>query len=126
MSENTQQQKHAPKTPKGLGRGLGSLLGSTGEGAFSKTTPAAEQALETLTAKLPSQSQPAIQEGFVEAAPAPAASAPMVQAPVAPTVPAHMRLWNLPIEKVNPNPSQPRQIFEKEPLQELADSIKEK
>lgn len=150
MSENTQTQKANVK-PKGLGRGLGSLLGQTGEGAFSKTTPSGEKALESLTAKMPSQSQPAIQQGFVEttapvepvvpvATPAPApvaptpvevapAPAPVVAAapaPAQPQVPPHMRIWNLPIEKVNPNPSQPRQIFEKEPLQELASSIREK
>jgi ParB family chromosome partitioning protein len=128
MSENTQPQKGAPKA-KGLGRGLGSLLGQTGEGAFSKTTPAAEKALEALTAKLPSQAQPAMKQGFVESqkteTPAPAAPV-AAPAPAVPTVPAHMRIWNLAIEKVNPNPNQPRQIFEKEPLQELADSIKEK
>ncbi|NJL23946.1 MAG: ParB/RepB/Spo0J family partition protein [Calothrix sp. SM1_5_4] len=37
-----------------------------------------------------------------------------------------MRIWNLAIEKIYPNPNQPRQVFDKEPLQELADSIKEK
>ncbi len=35
------------------------------------------------------------------------------------------RIWNLPIEKVVPNQTQPRKDFEKEPLQELAQSIKE-
>lgn len=140
MSENTQSQSKAQAKAKGLGRGLGSLLGATGEGAFSKTTPPAEKALETLTANMPSQTQPAIEGGFiestkVEAQPAtdhstaatPGPAKPAVEAkPAAPPVPAHLRIWTLPIEKVNPNPNQPRQIFEKEPLQELADSIKEK
>jgi len=134
------QTNKSPKQTKGLGRGLGSLLGQTGEGAFSKTTPAAEQALEALTSNLPSQSSPAIKEGFietsaapVEAAPAPAeetaATSPAVTAkvePPAPVIPAHMRIWNIPIEKIFPNPNQPRQVFAKEPLEELALSIMEK
>lgn len=126
MSENT--QKHTQKN-KGLGRGLGSLLGPTGEGAFSKTTPAAEKALETLTSAMPSQAEPAIKEGFVEtpaATPTPTPEPAPVVAPPAPSVPANMRIWQVPIEKLFPNPNQPRQIFEKEPLQELANSIKEK
>ncbi|MBX3020471.1 MAG: ParB/RepB/Spo0J family partition protein [Bdellovibrionales bacterium] len=162
MSENTQQQKVQPKA-KGLGRGLGSLLGSGGDGAFSKTAPGVENALETLNAKMPSAQQPGIKEGFVEkpsaapvggwnpplnseiseTSPVTAAANPAsattsainslatptvteTPAPTQPVVPAHMRIWTLPIEKVNPNPNQPRQIFDKEPLQELADSIKEK
>lgn len=134
MSENPQAGKN-PQKQKGLGRGLGSLLGSTGEGAFSKTTPAAEKALEALTSDLPSQASPAIKEGFVEtpkaeapaAAPPPVTPAPPTQvAPPAPQVPANMRIWQIPIEKLFPNPNQPRQVFEKEPLEELANSIKEK
>lgn len=176
MSENTQSQKVPPKA-KGLGRGLGSLLGSGEGGAFSKTAPGVENALETLNGKLPGTKIPGINEGFVEtkkageasyanpasaqsAAPAPTGApaagwnpplgqspvpapnaatsasvvipgtASTVQAPIAqpaqPVVPVHMRLWHLPIEKVNPNPNQPRQTFDKEPLQELSDSIKEK
>jgi ParB family transcriptional regulator, chromosome partitioning protein len=139
MSDNLNPNKNSQKQQKGLGRGLGSLLGQTGEGAFSKTTPSGEKALETLTAKLPSQSQQGIKEGFIEskkeetaAAAGSAPAQPQAQAqvapptPVAPQVPAHMRLWQIPIEKLFPNPNQPRQIFEKEPLQELANSIKEK
>lgn len=126
MSENTTQPKSASKNHKGLGRGLGSLLGSTNEGAFSKALPTPEKTLEALTAKMPSQSEPAFRAAFVEtpvAAPSPT-SVPEAQA--APAIPNQMRIWNLPIEKLAANPKQPRQIFEKEPLQELADSIKEK
>lgn len=135
MSESTQTGKQAPKS-KGLGRGLGSLLGGSENGAFSKTTPLAEKSLETVTAKLPSQSVASIKEGFVEAsveqaaAPAAAPATTPIPAvapePAAPVVPAHMRIWQIPIEKLYPNPNQPRQIFEKEPLQELSNSIREK
>lgn len=143
MSENAQTGKNQ-KNAKGLGRGLGSLLGGSGDGAFSKTAPGLENALETLNAKLPSQKDPAIQAGFVEnkspaapvenksapaqaaPAPAPVAAAPVPQTPVQPVVPPHMRVWNIAIEKIFPNPNQPRQVFDKEPLEELSHSIREK
>ncbi len=136
MSENLNAGKNQQqKQQKGLGRGLGSLLGSTGEGAFSKTMPPAEKSLEALTTNLPSQAVPAIKEGFVPSNKEETKVAPPTTAPVAaqtpapsqaPSVPANMRIWQIPIEKLFPNPNQPRQIFEKEPLQELANSIKEK
>jgi ParB family chromosome partitioning protein len=171
MSEKTEPQKSKPQ--KGLGRGLGSLLSAGGEGAFSKTTPAAENALADLTAKMPSQKNAAIKVGFIDlknpsgaqqsaSAPASAtvavqptiaattenttetkaqtvaAAAPTAQtqasnltatpapAPAAPIVPPNLRIWMVPIEKIFPNPNQPRQVFDKEPLDELASSIKEK
>lgn len=140
MSENQQPQKPNSKAQKGLGRGLGSLLSTGGDGAFSKTTPPAEKVLEALTQAMPSQAQPAIQQGFVEtatpskiedaqvksSAPAPQAvqvSSPMVAAP---SVPPGMRVWQIPIEKIFPNANQPRQVFEKEALTELSNSIREK
>ena len=126
MSEQTQSSKQQGKS-KGLGRGLGSLLGNTGEGAFSKTTPSAENVLASLKEDLPSQKVTALKDGFVENEVAKKLDAPAEQV-VAPTpsVPANMRIWQIPIEKIFPNPNQPRQIFEKEPLQELANSIREK
>lgn len=142
MSE-TQQQKAAVKG-KGLGRGLGSLLGAGDDGAFSKTTPAAERVLEKLTESLPSQVHAPIRQGFIESqqaaetqvpanpaptvAPTPAPVAAPAPAPVvaAPAVPNHLRIWQVPIEKIDANPDQPRQIFDAEPLQELANSIREK
>jgi len=119
MSENTNPQTKTPAKGKGLGRGLGSLLGSTDEGAFSKATPAATKAVEALTEKIEKKAEPAIREGFIE-------SAPVVQTPAAPPVPEHARIWQIAIEKLNPNPKQPRQNFEKGPLEELANSIREK
>jgi ParB family chromosome partitioning protein len=169
MSEKTEPQKSKPQ--KGLGRGLGSLLSASGEGAFSKTTPAAENALADLTAKMPSQKNAAIKVGFIDlknpsaaqpstpvavqptvaattenrtetkaqtvaatvvaAAPTAQTQAANVTAapaptPAAPIVPPNLRIWMVPIEKIFPNPNQPRQVFDKEPLDELASSIKEK
>ncbi len=113
MSDNTQVKTHG-KT-KGLGRGLGSLLGGSDEGAFSKTTEPSK-AVEALTAKMESR-EPALKEGFVE---------PTELTQSAPRVPDHARIWQVAIEKLNPNPNQPRQNFEKAPLDELALSIMEK
>lgn len=123
---DTQANKNQ-KQSKGLGRGLGSLLGNTGEGAFSKTTPAAENALAALKENLSSQEDVAIKEGFVESALAhPTKPVETRAEPPAPVVPPHMRIWNIAIEKIFPNPNQPRQVFDKEPLEELAMSIMEK
>lgn len=134
MSENT-QQKPINKNPKGLGRGLGSLLGPGSDGAFSKTVTSSveDQTIQKLTAKLPSQSEAAFRAPLVELPEEVKTAAVENASPVAvtppapqPQVPNHLRIWNLPIEKVDPNPYQPRQVFDKEPLQELADSIREK
>lgn len=88
------------KNKKGLGRGLGSLLGG------------------------PAPSTP--QVGAAKA-PAPVASptsqaAPPVQAPV---VDPESKIWKVAIDKLTPGEFQPRRHFEKEPLQELAQSIRE-
>ncbi len=103
MSESMQPQKNTKG--KGLGRGLGSLLGSTNEGAFAKAPP-----------------------DFVPATAEPVA--PPVEklepAPTATNVPNQLRIWKIAIEKVEPNPKQPRRIFAPEPLHELAASIREK
>lgn len=133
MSENTQTKTHN-KNSKGLGRGLGSLLGPGSDGAFSKTVTSSveDQTIEKLSAKLPSQSEAAFRAPMVElpkVIATPATSEALTPTPpvaAAPQVPNHLRIWNLAIEKVNPNPYQPRQVFDKEPLQELAESIKEK
>ncbi len=130
MSEATQPPKTQNKT-KGLGRGLGSLLGATSEGAFSKTTPAAEKVLESLTKDLTSQQESALKQGFVSPSAEIEASISGVvpsepPKPAAPQIPGNLRIWQIPIEKLWPNPNQPRQIFEKEPLQELSGSIREK
>lgn len=116
MSEQL-QGKGAIKQKQGLGRGLGSLLGGDSEhGAFSKTTPpASANPVVTSEPAVAKDSgllikNPQIKESFIES----------------PKVPENMRIWNMAIEKLVPNPKQPRQIFTKEALQELSDSIKEK
>lgn len=41
-------------------------------------------------------------------------------------VPDTARIWTIPVERLAPNTQQPRQVFEDEPLKELAASIREK
>ncbi len=108
MSENVQATRTNQKS-KGLGRGLGSLLGPTNEGAFSKTS-VVNQVVEEVTAKIEAnqQSEPAISQGIME------------------SIPEGSRIWHIAIENVEPNPDQPRQVFNKEALAELANSIREK
>lgn len=146
MSEKTVVKPQPKKA--GLGRGLGSLLGGGDDGAFSKAHTDTASTLEVIGKSLPSQEVPAIKAGIIEKAPAPVISAPtpapaaisapvspvvakpapVQQAPVAatPKIPDELRIWKIGIEKLKPNPKQPRQVFDKEPLDELANSIKEK
>src|SRR5512147_197319 len=57
--------------------------------------------------------------------PPPPAPAP-VQPPPAPPSPSKDNVVQVPIEQVHRSPFQPRTSFEKEPLQELVDSIKQR
>lgn len=114
MSDKTPTTKTSTKKAS-LGRGLGSLLGGGDEGAFSKTTDASAT-IEMIGQALPSQKSAAIREGIIE----------QVKEVIAPKVPDELRVWKIGIEKLKPNPKQPRQVFDKEPLDELAASIKEK
>ena len=97
---------------KGLGRGLGSLLASDAEG-FKKESPT--EAKKVLADKKPtsppakSAKPQAVQEKSKEVKP----------------LDDKDRIWSLAIDKIFPNKKQPRKDFEKEPLQELAQSIKE-
>lgn len=96
MSKTQEAQKNKKQK---LGRGLGSLLGGD-SGAFSKMT--ADEPVKSV-------SEPLKEKAVVQ-----------------PQVPEHNRVWNIPIENVIPNKDQPRKVFEKLALEELASSIKEK
>jgi ParB family transcriptional regulator, chromosome partitioning protein len=112
MSENKNVVKQSHNNKKAsLGRGLGSLLGGGDDGAFSKTADKSSTA-QIIGKTLPSQNIPAIKEGFQE--------------PVKAQTPPELRIWKIGIEKLKPNPKQPRQVFDKEPLDELAASIRQK
>jgi ParB family chromosome partitioning protein len=86
---------------KRLGRGLGSLLG----GASHDTSPFA-QAKEETTRIAPPQTNAKVLSEAVETNP-------------------DSRVWNIAIDKLVPGIYQPRKNFDKESLNELANSIKE-
>lgn len=92
--------KNKKKGP--LGRGVGSLFGD-----IVDEEPAVE---------------PVVQEKVeIKATPVPAPE----PTPVQEAVPEEMRIWNVAIDKVEPNKDQPRKEFDGEKIQELAQSIRE-
>ncbi|QDK39565.1 ParB/RepB/Spo0J family partition protein [Bdellovibrio sp. NC01] len=103
---------------KGLGKGFGALLGENTrtEIPMSKGPSAAPAAASTTNTASASASAPAG---------ATANPIPTVAQPVAPPVDPESKIWKVAIDKLSPGKYQPRTTFEKEPLQELAQSIKE-
>lgn len=94
---------------KGLGRGLGSLLG--GPSALNEAPAASSPQATTINTN-------------VSKAVAPSTPAP-VATPVAPPVDPESKIWKVAIDKLSPGQYQPRRQFDKEALQELAQSIRE-
>jgi ParB family chromosome partitioning protein len=123
---------------KGLGRGLGSLLGGSTGLADSNPTQSASAGARGTLADMNKSSD--IQNG-VGAVSAGAASpvmtmnsqnivstqpvsAPVQKTEVAPVNP-EARIWQVAVDKLQAGQFQPRSTFEKEALQDLANSIKE-
>lgn len=104
---------------KGLGRGLGSLLGggSVTESPLAKAT----QAIANSQAPTQSKTNPA----QVAQAPKTPTVPSQLNTQVAPPVDPESKVWKVAIDKLSSGQYQPRKQFEKEPLQELAQSIKE-
>lgn len=103
---------------KGLGRGLGSLLGGgpAAEGMASKTKA------EGVDSHLNIQNKPATNFAGATAKP----TAAPAQSPAAPApINTEGKVWQVAIDKLASGQFQPRQTFEKESLQQLAQSIKE-
>jgi ParB family chromosome partitioning protein len=101
---------------RGLGRGLGSLLGG----------PANNDLMNAPAASAPPvKAAPANSTTVSPAATAAGAPSVNVAATVAPPVDPESKIWKVAIDKLSPGKYQPRTTFEKEPLQELAQSIKE-
>ncbi|AHI07371.1 chromosome partitioning protein [Bdellovibrio bacteriovorus W] len=92
-------QPESSNKKKGLGRGLGSLLGG----------PAPTEIQVPKSSTTPTQ------------APIAPVAPPVQAAPVDP----ESKIWKVAIDKLSPGEFQPRRTFEKESLQELAQSIKE-
>lgn len=100
MSEITTESQNKKR---GLGRGLGSLLGGPASG--TQQEPSAND-------------KPVVPAGAtpqVAPKPTPAASAPVM---------TEGKVWQVSIDKLKSGVYQPREVFAKEPLQELAQSIK--
>lgn len=106
---------------KGLGRGLGSLLGgapSVSESPVTKTAPPPPVASTVVaTPAGPSSSQ--------RGPSSPTSSSSVTVASTAAPVDPESKIWKVAIDKLMSGEYQPRRSFEKEPLQELAQSIKE-
>lgn len=102
----------SPNKKKGLGRGLGSLLGGG---------PAAEgMASKTMADNL--DTQVSIQKPAQNFA---GATAKPVVTPASAPINTEGKVWQVAIDKLVSGQFQPRKIFEKESLQQLAQSIKE-
>lgn len=132
-------QKEAPNKTKRLGRGLDSLFGDHGSSSLMETPSEKPKA----QAQTPGQNR---QESSAKIAPpSGAATATTTTAPgpnqglgataapsmtiiatpaAAPQIPAESRVWKVGIDKLKPSPFQPRSHFEKEKLEELAQSIR--
>ncbi len=147
MSNNTTEVQNKKK---GLGRGLGSLLGGPGPSEKSVTKPVAATPASAVTPqplKQPvniaanlqapvlngAQTQPTLavpvvasakQEPNILATKAPAISPVTATEQVSPVDP-ESKIWKVGVDKLSPGQFQPRRTFEKEALQELAQSIRE-
>lgn len=93
---------------KGLGRGLGSLLGGPAPTEIPTKAPSAATSNNNVNNSNPTSPVSSQQA-----------------TPVAPPVDPESKIWKVGIDKLSPGQYQPRRHFEKEPLQELAQSIKE-
>lgn len=101
--ENTNELKNK----KSLGRGLGSLLGGSNQAAGASAAIGSEYP-KTTQAK-PLASQPVQEKTII----------------VEQKIDEDKRIWSISVDKIVPGQFQPRKKFDKEPLAELAQSIKE-
>lgn len=108
---SSQQPESTKNKKQNLGRGLGSLL-SGDSGAFSKMTSSISPFEDRVPAAAPMKKTTEQKTD--------------VKTIAQPQVPSHLRVWQIPIEKISPNPEQPRKTFETGALKELADSIRQK
>lgn len=113
------------KQKKGLGRGLGSLLGVPG------SEPAGQQSSLASQVNIQSENK-VVQESRTLNNVVNSTNTQLVnqnalpQTPSAqPAVPPELRIWNVAIDKLQSGKYQPRKTFEKDKLNELAQSIKE-
>ena len=105
MSNSTEVNSNSSKK-KSLGRGLGSLFGESIQEAKKEHLAGSAEVSMPVVHKAEKQEKPS--------------------AITAPSISENQRLWMLPVDKVHPNPNQPRKEFEAQALKVLSDSIKEK
>lgn len=115
MSEIINDSQNNKK--KALGRGLGSLLGGP---SGASANPLTQDIQETATPK----AAPVTTQSTGQASVAPKVIVAPASTPAAPVDP-ESKVWKVAIDKLQSGEYQPRTHFEKEPLQELAQSIKE-
>jgi ParB family chromosome partitioning protein len=112
------------KRPGGLGRGLGALIpGASSISQQVDKAPAVEEDRQGVPdARDATASTPPPATATAPAAPAPGESA-AISGNASPVPGA--RFVEIPLADIRPNPRQPRQVFEDEPLAELVASIRE-
>lgn len=109
----SEQITNASKKPR-LGRGLGSLLGGAIDGTVVSETPKPQAQVSAPTAVQPKNQEVARA----------VTQANQNQQPA--NIPPEARIWKIAVDKLHPNEYQPRMKFNKETIQELAESIKQK
>lgn len=111
---------------KGLGRGLGSLLGGgpAAEGMASKTMADNLDTQKVIQNK-PAQNFAGATAKPVSAQPTSVAATPAPAPAAAAPINTEGKVWQVAIDKLASGQFQPRKSFEKESLQQLAQSIKE-
>ena len=115
--EDIASKKTGAAAKKGLGRGLGSLLGGGSVGAQAKSPETRPVGSQT-NLPAPSISEKSASVSTTELKP--------VKTEQKPIISEFERIMSLPIEQVQPCKNQPRRQFLAEPLNELANSIREK
>lgn len=126
-------QNDSSNKKKGLGRGLGSLLGGPSAGAgMQSSLQANSTGAHTSFADMNMKQD--LGQGAGAVAAGPVVNTPVTNqtaavttqaAPSAPAINPEHRIWQVAVDKLQPGQFQPRRTFEKEALQELASSIKE-
>lgn len=128
MSNSTPQQAQK----KGLGRGLGSLLGGSNQSGSNEINDSHRKNSTTPLGEKHEGSKTQVDVHLKEGAPTVAHASEKVSGVVS-KVDAVLsnenleaKVWSIPIEKIVANPQQPRKTFEPEKLKELAASIRAK
>lgn len=110
MSDTSSQNQNQTNKKARLGRGLGSLLGG---GMDINDSPSTHAAGAAVPLSVPTQDSPP--SVTIQAT-------PMV---VTQKIDEHAQIWQVPIDRLEPNTQQPRQYFAPEALRDLTASIKE-